>query len=122
MKSHSGGRPKKNVKKKSKPAALTRSTKRGKKKKKTRSSVDLNELEMSEVEIKTEPLLVDEDGSCINGMDHMMLHSSPNASEVFLTDAAPSSQVEIQVQLEGNVHPAMVLYGYGWANNTLHKA
>lgn len=103
MKSHSGGRPKKNTKKKSKPAALTRSTKRGKKKKKPRLSVELNELEMSEVEIKTEPetLLVDEDGHCITNMDHIMLHSSPNTSEVFLTDAAPSSQVEEQVQLEG---------------------
>uniref|UniRef100_A0A1B6HCL5 KANL2-like probable zinc-finger domain-containing protein n=1 Tax=Homalodisca liturata TaxID=320908 RepID=A0A1B6HCL5_9HEMI len=106
MKAHSEGKPKKSQRKKSKPAALTRSTKRGKKKKKPRPSTssDFTEVEMPEIEIKTEveQILVDESGTCINNMDQIMLHSSPG-SEVFLTDAAPLPQGEVQVQLEDAV-------------------
>lgn len=106
MKSHLEGRLKKCIKKKSKPPTMSKSTKRGKKKKKPQPSDDCNETDMSEVEVKTEPLMVDEEEDTrIDHMDEMMLQSSPSAvpvPEVFLSDAVPCSQVEIQVQLEGN--------------------
>lgn len=104
MRAHNSSKQKKCSRKKSKPAALTRATKRGKKKKKSRASDSATEMEMTEVEIKTEPLLVEEE-EVVCGMNEIMLHSSPSShhpSEVYLTDADPlSQQVEVQVQLEG---------------------
>lgn len=111
MRAHNSSKQKKCSRKKSKPAALTRSTKRGKKKKKSRASDSATEMEMTEVEIKTEPLLVEEEEVVACGMNEIMLHSSPSShhpSEVYLTDADPlSQQVEVQVQLEGSLK----LYG-----------
>lgn len=107
-KSYIEHKPKKSSRKKPKPSALTRSTKRGKKKKKPRSSPS-SSLSLSqntilsdvEITIKTEPSLsVDEVSPCLD-VDQMMIQSSPGShhpSEVFLTDAASVSQVEIPVE------------------------
>lgn len=105
MKADGGSKPKKCSRKKSKPLALSRSAKRGKKKKKPRTSLgDANEVEMPEVEVKTEPMMVEEvvTASDTNHIDQIMLHSS-GPTEVFLTNSTPVSQVEIQVQLEGQL-------------------
>uniref|UniRef100_A0A1B6EEY6 KANL2-like probable zinc-finger domain-containing protein n=1 Tax=Clastoptera arizonana TaxID=38151 RepID=A0A1B6EEY6_9HEMI len=94
---YSEHKPKKSSRKKPKPSALTRSTKRGKKKKKPRLSPS-SVLSDIEITIKSEPEL------SVDVVDQVLIHSSSpgshHASEVFLTD--PPQQPDI-IQVEDAV-------------------